>query len=55
MTPAGDALMKELYPLFNAAESEVVAGLSDRSLKGLTQSLRSIVTDLEARESIDTP
>jgi DNA-binding MarR family transcriptional regulator len=50
LTPAGDALMKELYPLFNAAESEVVAGLSSRSLRDLTRSLRHIVTELEALE-----
>jgi len=50
LTPAGDALMRDLYPVFNAAESEVVAGLSDRSLKDLTRSLRLIVTELEARE-----
>ena len=43
--------MKELYPLFNAVESEVVAGLSERSVKDLTRSLRSIVTELEARET----
>ena len=51
MTAEGDALMKELYPLFNAVESEVVAGLSERSVKDLTRSLRSIVTELEARET----
>src|SRR6478609_8818131 len=51
LTPEGDALMTELYPLFNAAESEVVGGLSDRNLKDLTRSLRAIVTELEALES----
>ncbi|WP_344801289.1 MarR family winged helix-turn-helix transcriptional regulator [Microlunatus ginsengisoli] len=51
LTAEGDALMRELYPLFNAAESEVVAGLSERSLKDLTRSLRSIVTELEALDS----
>ena len=48
LTPAGKALMEELYPLFNAAESEVVAGLSDRGVKDLTRSLRAIVTELES-------
>jgi MarR family transcriptional regulator, organic hydroperoxide resistance regulator len=51
LTPSGVALMKELYPAFNAAEAEVVAGLSPRSLAQLTNSLRSIVTNLEAKPS----
>jgi MarR family transcriptional regulator, organic hydroperoxide resistance regulator len=51
LTPSGVALMKELYPAFNAAEAEVVAGLSPRSLAQLTTSLRSIVTNLEAKPS----
>ena len=49
LTPAGLTLMKELYPVFNAAEAEVVAGLSPRSLAQLTNSLRSIVTELETK------
>ena len=51
LTPAGLNLMKELYPVFNAAEAEVVAGLSPRSLAQLTNSLRSIVTELETKPS----
>jgi MarR family transcriptional regulator, organic hydroperoxide resistance regulator len=49
LTPAGTALMKELYPIFNAAEAEIMAGLSPRSLTQLTNSLRSIVTELETK------
>src|SRR5215211_5211500 len=49
LTPAGAKLMKELYPAFNAAEAEVVSGLSPRKLSELTNSLRSIVTELEAK------
>jgi DNA-binding MarR family transcriptional regulator len=49
LTPAGAVLMKELYPIFNAAEAEAVAGLSPRSLAQLTNSLRSIVTGLETK------
>ena len=49
LTPTGAALMKDLYPVFNAAEAEVVAGLSQRKLSELTSSLRSIVTELEAK------
>ena len=53
LTPAGDALMREIYPMVNAAESDVVAGLSDRGLKDLTRNLRLIVTELEEREETD--
>jgi len=53
LTPAGETLMKELYPVFNAAEAEVVAGISDRNLQNLTRSLRSIVTELESRDAVD--
>lgn len=48
LTPAGLTLMEELYPVFNAAEAEVVGGLSDRATRELTTSLRRIVTGLEA-------
>jgi len=49
LTPSGVTLMKELYPAFNAAEAEIVSGLSPRSVAELTDSLRSIVTELEAK------
>jgi DNA-binding MarR family transcriptional regulator len=49
LTPAGVSLMKELFPIFNAAEAEVVAGLSPRELTDLTSSLQCIVSDLEAK------
>jgi MarR family transcriptional regulator, organic hydroperoxide resistance regulator len=49
LTPSGVTLMKELYPAFNAAEAEIVSGLSQRSLAQLTDSLRSIVTELETK------
>jgi MarR family transcriptional regulator, organic hydroperoxide resistance regulator len=51
LTPDGLSLMKELYPIFNAAEAEVVAGLSPRSVAQLTNSLRTIVTELETKPS----
>jgi MarR family transcriptional regulator, organic hydroperoxide resistance regulator len=51
LTPAGMGLMKMLYPAFNAAEAEIVAGLTPRGLTQLTNSLRSIVTELEAKPS----
>lgn len=47
LTSEGTALMQEVYPKFNAVESEVVSGLSRRRVKDLTNSLRAIVTDIE--------
>ncbi|HXD26041.1 MAG TPA: hypothetical protein VN609_08915, partial [Propionibacteriaceae bacterium] len=49
LTPSGVALMNELYPAFNAAEAEIVSGLSPSSVAQLTESLRSIVTELETK------
>jgi DNA-binding MarR family transcriptional regulator len=54
LTPEGRALMEDLYPKFNAAETEVVAGLSERNLKNLTKSLRVIVSGLDASEPSET-
>src|SRR5215213_8011463 len=51
LTPRGLGLMKKLYPAFNAAEAEIVAGLTPKGLTQLTNSLRSIVTELEAKPS----
>ena len=47
LTDAGSALMRELYPAFNAAEAEVVACLSQRALGDLTRSLRLLVSSLD--------
>ena len=47
LSDAGTELMTTLYPVFNAAEAEVVASLSDQHLTVLTDSLRQIVTDLD--------
>jgi DNA-binding MarR family transcriptional regulator len=47
LTPAGVALMEQLYPAFNAGEAGVVVGLSARRLREMTQSLRTIVTTIE--------
>ena len=41
-------LMAELYPKFNAAESDVVRQLSARSKASLARDLRSIVRTVEA-------
>ena len=47
LSDAGTKLMTTLYPVFNAAEAEVVASLSEQNLAVLTDSLRQIVTDLD--------
>ncbi len=50
LTKAGNALMQDLYPKFNAIESQVVRGISPSRQKSMTQSLRKIVTTIEATE-----
>ena len=47
LSDAGTKLMTTLYPIFNAAEAEVVASLSGQNLTVMTDSLRQIVTDLD--------
>ena len=47
LSDAGTKLMTTLYPVFNAAEAEVVASLSGQNLTVMTDSLRQIVTDLD--------
>jgi DNA-binding MarR family transcriptional regulator len=47
LTGDGVALMEKLYPQFNAAESEILSGMSARNVSGLTRNLRSIVTAIE--------
>ena len=44
LTPAGRELMTELYPQFNLAEAELVAGLPTPEVEALTRTLRHIVT-----------
>ena len=48
LTQSGIDLMTELYPKFNAAESDVVRQLSARSKASLARDLRSIVRTVEA-------
>jgi DNA-binding MarR family transcriptional regulator len=48
LTQSGADLMTELYPKFNAAESDVVRQLSARSKASLARDLRSIVRTVEA-------
>jgi DNA-binding MarR family transcriptional regulator len=50
LTEAGVELMEALYPQFNAAESEILSGMSARNVNDLTRNLRSIVTAIEEPE-----
>jgi len=54
LTPSGVTLMEELYPKFNAIESQVVSGLSKRSKTELANSLRAIVTTIESQGEPDS-
>lgn len=47
LTRTGRALMRELFPIFNAAEAEVVAPLTDKEVKALTTALRKVVMGIE--------
>jgi DNA-binding MarR family transcriptional regulator len=47
LTDAGEELMSDLYPVFNQAETQLVAGLRRRDVENLTESLRHIVTTAE--------
>lgn len=49
LTPAGLALMEQLYPAFNEAEAQVVSDISERGLATMTKGLRMMVTTLEDR------
>jgi DNA-binding MarR family transcriptional regulator len=51
LTPAGVSLMAELYPEFNAAEAQLVAGVSAADLQTLTHALRQVVITAEAGDS----
>jgi DNA-binding MarR family transcriptional regulator len=47
LTPAGRRIMVELFPLFNAQETHVVAPLSAREVQVLTTALRKMIMGLE--------
>jgi DNA-binding MarR family transcriptional regulator len=50
LTPAGTELITELYPKFNAVETEVVRNLSARAKASLARDLRTIVQTVEASD-----
>jgi hypothetical protein len=41
--------MRELFPVFNAAETRVVEPLTDAEIKAFTTTLRKIVLAIEAQ------
>jgi DNA-binding MarR family transcriptional regulator len=47
LTPAGNALMEELYPEFNAVESKIVGDLRPKQLDEMTKALRTLVETSE--------
>jgi hypothetical protein len=47
-TEAGEALMAELFPRFNAEESFIVSTLSEDTRRRLAGALRSIARHLDA-------
>ncbi len=51
LTQAGQTLMAELYPEFNAAEATLVAGVGAQDLEVLTRALRQVVLTAEAGEN----
>jgi DNA-binding MarR family transcriptional regulator len=50
LTPAGVALMEQIYPEFNAVESEIIGKLSDRRVSAFTSTLRDVVIAVEGEE-----
>ena len=53
LTPAGTALLDELFPLFNAQEARIVEGVDRTELATLTDSLRKVVTTIELLDEDD--
>lgn len=50
LTDEGVRLMEEIYPEFNAVESEIVSQLSDRKVSAFTRTLRDVVKAVEAQQ-----
>ena len=48
LTPAGQTLMDEVFPEFNAHEQQLVADLTPEELAVLTKALRQVVTTTES-------
>lgn len=50
LTDEGVRLMEEIYPEFNAVESEIVSQLSERKVSSFTRTLRDVVKAVEAQQ-----
>jgi DNA-binding MarR family transcriptional regulator len=51
LTKEGVALMEQLYPEFNAVESEIVSRLSGNKVTTLTRALRDVVRSVETNHN----
>ncbi|KAA0086600.1 MarR family transcriptional regulator [Mycolicibacterium sp. P9-64] len=51
LTKAGIRRMEQIYPEFNAVESELIAGLTDRKVASFTNTLRELVTHVEGESA----
>ena len=49
LTDEGTSLMEQIYPEFNAVESEIVSQLSDRKVSTFTRTLREVVKAVEVQ------
>lgn len=50
LTPEGISLMEQIYPEFNAVESEIIGQLSERKVATFTKTLRDVVNAVEGQE-----
>jgi DNA-binding MarR family transcriptional regulator len=50
LTPDGISLMEQLYPEFNAVESEIISQLSERKVTTFTKTLRDVVNAVEGQD-----
>ena len=54
LTDDGITLLDELFPAFNAVESQIVSGFDLAELESMTGSLRKVVTSIEGLAEADT-
>lgn len=54
LTPAGTALLDELFPKFNAVESQMVRDFEPAQLDSMTEALRTVVTTIESLATDDS-
>ena len=52
LTPEGVALMEQIYPEFNAVESEIISNLSGNKVITLTRALRDVVKSVETNHDV---